>query len=315
MSSKQSPNQFSLKLSSSAGPVQRPAEYSMEWGAYGLSPAKQAFNEAGYNSSVFDFRPAPPVDARPEPSQDRSCLDVGVMFDVCPPKDLADPQRTAGDFADVVPLHGDWVALFLGDACGQGAAAALAVPQALYALRQLLNAATGISGSHPSDCHRDPAYTLKRLNRYLCSPALPAACASVSLSLALLNTKTGETRCACAGSEPPLILRANGQIETVSAGRMALGVEVGKEYRSVDFRLGKGDVLLLATDGITKARKANCGESGTSLRYEGLAELALKAFHGGGSPRRMARTVLSGAREFAGGTFHDHASVLVAAQQ
>ena len=121
-----------------------------------------------------------------------SCLDVGVMFDVCLPKDLADPQKIGGDFADVVPLRGDWVALFLGDASGQGAAAALAVPQALYSLRQLLNAARGTSDSHPPDCHRDPAHTLDRLNCHLCGPALPAACASVALSLAVLNTKTGE---------------------------------------------------------------------------------------------------------------------------
>ncbi len=314
----------SLELPSGAGPAYRPAEYGMEWGGYGLSAAKQACHEAGHNFSLFDLRPAPPVDVRPESSPDMSCstvscLDVGVMFDVCLPKDLADPQKTGGDFADVVPLHSDWVALFLGDASGQGTAAALAVPQALYSLRQLLNA-TGnsgnqSSGSRPSDFHQDPAHTLKRLNRHLCGPALPAACASVSLSLAVLNTKTGEARCACAGSEPPLILRAQGQIETVGAGRVALGIEAGREYHSVDFLLGKGDALLFATDGITKARKANSGQSWTSLRYEGLTELALEAFGIGGSPGRMARAVLNRARDFAGGSFHDHASVLVAARR
>ncbi len=320
-------------LSSSARLVYRPAEYGVEWGECGLYTAKQAFNRAGHNSSVhsssmrsssvhspsvLDFRSAPSVDARPEADLDLSCLDVGVMFDVCLPKDLSDPQNIGGDFADVVPLQGDWVALFLGDACGQGAAAALAVPQALHSLRQLLNAATGTSGNHSSGCHPppwDPAQMLNRLNCHLCGPALPAACESVSLSLAVLNTKTGETLCASAGSEPPLILRAQGQIETVSAGRTALGMEFGKTYRSVDFLLGKGDALLLATNGVTEAREANSGGSKTSLCYEGLTELALEAFSLGGSPGRMARTVLSGARAFAGGHFHDHASVLVAVRR
>ena len=310
----------SLELPSGAGPAYRPAEYGMEWGGYGLSAAKQACHEAGHNFSLFDLRPAPPVDVRPEPSPDMSCstvscLDVGVMFDVYLPKDLADPQKTGGDFADVVPLQGDWVALFLGDASGQGAAAALAVPQALYSLRQLLSETPGTFGNSSLKFSRDPAHTLKRLNRHLCGPTLPAACKSVSLSLAVLNTKTGEARCASAGSEPPLILRARGQIETVSTGRTALGIEAGREYHTVDFLLGKGDALLLATDGITQARKANEGGSHTSLRYEGLTELALEAFSLGGSPGRMARAVLSGAREFASGTFHDHASVLVAARR
>ena len=331
----------------SSGTVQgyRPAEYGLEWGAYGVSPAKQASNKAGQSSSIFDFRPAPSTGTRPGPDLDISCLDVGVMFDVCLPKDQAGPQNLGpqnlgpqnlgpqnsgpqnsgpqnsgphnggGDFADVVPLHGDWVALFLGDAIGQGAAAALAVPQALYCLRQTLSGTMRASGTPLSGCPQDPAHTLKRVNRHLCGPALPAACASVSLTLAVLNTNTGEARCACAGSEPPLILRSNGQIETISAGRTALGVEIGREYRSVDFRLGTGDALLLATDGITKARKADGGERRTSLRYEGLTELALEAFGLGGSPGWMAKTVLNGARAFAGGSFHDHASVLVASRR
>lgn len=317
--------QTSLELPSSTGPVSRPAEYGLEWGAYGFSTAKQA-SEAGHHSSVFDFRPAPCADARPSSARDvsclddLSCLDVGVMFDVCLPKDHSLPQKPGGDFADVVPLEGDWVALFLGDARGQGAAAALAVPQALYSLRQLLSETPGAfghsaSGNPSSHLSRDPAHTLKRLNRHLCGPALPAACASVSLSLAVLNTKTGETICACAGSEPPLILRSQGQVETVSAGRVALGIEAGRTYHSVDFLLGQGDVMLLATDGITSARKGNGDGSHTSLRYEGLTGLALKAFSLGGSPGRIARTVLSEARAFAGGRFHDHASVLVASRR
>ncbi|MGI4788931.1 MAG: PP2C family protein-serine/threonine phosphatase, partial [Janthinobacterium lividum] len=168
------------------------------------------------------------------------------------------------------------------------------------------------SSGHSPGFQRDPAYALKQLNRNLCSPALPAACASVSLSLVVLNTKTGEAMCACAGSEPPLILRARGQIETLRASRMALGIETGRTYQSVDFRLGKGDALLLATDGITKAQKTKSGGSTASLHYEGLTGLALEAFSPGSSPGQMARTVLSGARAFAGGTFRDHASVLIA---
>lgn len=334
MSSEQIPpeqvslEQFSLEqVSSGAGPVHRPAEYGLMWGAYGLSTAKQASNEAGHRPSVDDFRPAPSDGARSQPRRAASCLDVSVMFDVCLPRNLGPqnldpqnlgPQRTGGDFADVVPLQGDWVAVFLGDACGQGAAAALAVPQALYSLRQLLSATIGPSGNcppgyQPSAPCWDPAHTLKRLNRHLCSPAQPAACASVSVSLAVLNTKTGEARCACAGSEPPLILRSMGQIETIGAGRMALGIDIGRQYHSVDFLLREGDALLLATDGVTEARNANSDESKNALRYEGLTELALEAFNAGGSPGRMARAVLGGARKFAGGRFHDHASVLVAA--
>ena len=60
-----------------------------------------------------------------------------------------------GDFADIVRLEENRVALVLGDICGKGLAAALCVPQTLYALRVIL-----------AECPR-PAEALSRLNRYL----------------------------------------------------------------------------------------------------------------------------------------------------
>jgi sigma-B regulation protein RsbU (phosphoserine phosphatase) len=89
-----------------------------------------------------------------------------------------------------------------------------------------------------------------------------------------------------------------------------VGVDAAWTYREVDFLLGEGDALLLATDGITEARRAN--SDGDSLRCEGLA---LDASRAGGPPGRVARAVLGGAKAFVGGRFHDDASVLVAIQR
>jgi serine phosphatase RsbU (regulator of sigma subunit) len=69
-----------------------------------------------------------------------------------------------------------------------------------------------------------------------------------------------------------------------------VGVDAAWTYREVDFLLGEGDALLLATDGITEARRAN--SDGDSLRCEGLA---LDASRAGGPPGRVARAVLGGA--------------------
>lgn len=132
------------------------------------------------------------------------------MFDVCLPRDQVKHQRIGGDFADVVPLCEDSVTLFLGDACGQGTAAALAVPQTSHSLRRILSEYSDKSSGHSPGFQRDPAYVLQRLNRNLCGLALPASCASAALFLVVLNTKTGEAICTCAGAEPPLILRVRG---------------------------------------------------------------------------------------------------------
>jgi len=232
-------------------------------------------------------------------------LVIGAASEVCRLEALAGQEvfmgqeaLTSSDFADVVPLGRGRVALALGDVSGKGPAAALCVPQVLYALRLILGE------------HAQPARALSRLNRYLCGADLPAACQSVSLSLAVLDVGRGAAVCACAGSEPPLILRAGGSMEAVNAGIMGLGIDAEWSYREVDFLLGEGDALLLATDGITQARRAN--SDGDSLCCEGLAGLALEAFRAGVPPGRAARAVLGGAKALAGGRFHDDASVLVA---
>lgn len=310
-----------------------PSEYGLEWGAYGPDSARRAFDsaEAQRNPSTFGLRSSPYADEPREPGGQElpvSCLDVGVMFDVCLPNDRTDlgavdgdfigRDFVGGDFADVVPLHGNWVALFLGDVHGKGTAASLAVPQALYALRHILR-----DTRHPAKAsassRKDPAHALNQLNRHLCGPALPAACASLSLSLVVLNTQSGEALCASAGAEPPLILRTSGQAEAISPSRTPIGTNISRTYRSMEFTLAAGEALLLATDGVTKAQTAasrgSKEQANECLRYEGLTELALRAFSLGGSPGRMARAVLSRAREYAGGTFQDHASVLVATRR
>ena len=315
-----SPEQLSLPPKS----VRLPAEFRMEgkanslWGdglcqirstKRGSNPsnASQAHISQEGTSGAWDMIRAgndasDRFDARYQISHG---LDVSVVFDICQPEaDFGHRMRSGGDFADVIPLHGDWVALVLADVCGKGPAAALCVPQTIYAVRQILYGST-------NDC-RNPACVLNRLNRHLCSPAQPPVCASAALTLVFINTGTGEALSASAGSEPPLILRAGGQAEAVGAGRIALGVEAGRTYHAVDFQLERGDALLLATDGITLAQSTDSDEGENSLNYEGLTGLALNAFGMGSLTGRVARAVLNGARAFAGGTFHDHATVLVA---
>ena len=297
-------------------PAIRPAKSGPERGAYGLCTHRRLSRPPGVGSGHSRRR----AGAEQEPGADASLNDrcettrhlvIGAASEVCRLEALAGQEvfmgqevfvgqeaLTSSDFADVVPLGRGRVVLALGDVSGKGPAAALCVPQVLYALRLILGE------------HAQPARALSRLNRYLCGADLPAACQSVSLSLAVLDVGSGAAVCACAGSEPPLILRAGGSVEAVNAGIMGLGIDAEWSYREVDFLLGKGDALLLATDGITEARRAN--SDGDSLCCEGLAGLALEAFRAGVPPGRVARAVLGGAKAFAGGRFHDDASVLVA---
>jgi serine phosphatase RsbU (regulator of sigma subunit) len=231
-------------------------------------------------------------------------LALGAASEVCPLEVLAGQEALFGsDFADVIPLGEGRIALALGDVGVTGLPAALCVPQVLHTLRRILRK------------HVQPACVLDRLNLSLCRSGLPAGCLSVALSLLVVDVETGKTECACAGSEPPLILRADGGAEAVNSGRVSLGVDFGQTYRTVDFLLEKGDALLLATDGITKAGRTNCDGGSDFLSYEGLVGLAVDAFGAGRPPGQVAKMVLDGARAFAGGPLQNDACVLVAIRQ
>jgi serine phosphatase RsbU (regulator of sigma subunit) len=234
-------------------------------------------------------------------SRDIRQLVMGAAYEVRPLEDSAGHEVPFGsDFADVIPLGAGRVALVLGDVGAAGRTVALCVPQVLHALRLILRE------------HAEPACALDQLNRSLCRSGLPAGCPFVALSLIVVDVETGRTESACAGSEPPLILRAGGSVEAVNSGRVSLGVNSGQTYRMVDFILGIGDALLLATDGIAMAERMNCDRGSEFLGYEGLVGLARDAFGPGRPPGQIARTVLDGARAFVGAPLQHDACVLVA---
>ena len=147
------------------------------------------------------------------------CLAMGAASEVFQPEALAGQEvRVSNDFADVIPLGGGRVALVMGDTGSKEQGVAMCVPQALRSLRLIL-----------SECTH-PACALGQLNHYLCGLNLRPAGPGVALSLAVVDVAAGTAVCACAGSEPPLILRADGGMEAVNAGRIALGVAAGRTF-------------------------------------------------------------------------------------
>jgi serine phosphatase RsbU (regulator of sigma subunit) len=89
---------------------------------------------------------------------------------------------------------------------------------------------------------------------------------------------SGKMACLCAGGEPPLMLRAGGAIETVRVNGPALGCFPKQTYTAAMLRLETRDVVLLATDGLTEARRPVPNALAQSRGYsflglEGLAQL------------------------------------------
>ena len=211
----------------------------------------------------------------------------------------SDEALVGGDFYDVFAVGVGKVALVVADVIGKGLRAAAHTAQIKYALRAFLR-------EYPS-----PAVALDRLNSYLCeSHRLERPDDDmdllVVLSLVVLDTATGEAGFSVAGTEPPLILRANGACEQVSANGVPLGIQIKEKFSVTSIRMEPGDVLLMATDGVTEARRGR-----DFLGYDGMVSLAMDAL-----PLEKLATIgsaiVEGARAFAGGKFQDDVCLLLA---
>ena len=170
--------------------------------------------------------------------------------------------EVSGDIYDAF-LFGEGMAAFiLGDASGKGLEAASRTTQIKGVLRAYLRS--------PTDA--DAAATMTRLNVFLCeSKRLEASEDNgfVCLALVLVDTTTGQATFVTAGTEPPLLLRANGEAEEINLSGLPLGVMPDHAYTATTRTLETGDVLLLFTDGLTEARRGK-----DFLGYEGVTRLA-----------------------------------------
>ena len=199
-----------------------------------------------------------------------------------------------GDFYDVFEIRPGCWGLAIGDVCGTGPQAAAVTGLARHSLRLL--AREGLR----------PAPVLSRLNqaildegergRFLTlvyAEAEPQPDGSISLALI------------CAGHPPPLILRANGLVESAATSQPLLGVIEGDPGFHVDtVSLQPGDALLGYTDGASERRSGErmLGDEGLALL---LAEC--RSLTAAGITARIRR----GVEHFGDGPLGDDMALLV----
>ena len=216
-----------------------------------------------------------------------------------------------GDSCDAFALAGGRTALAVADASGKGLAAAERIAEIRYALRAFLRE------------HADPARALSCLNDFVCDAQRLGQrddCAFATLTLAIVWGASGEMSCYCAGGEPPLVLRAGGAVETIPVGGMALGLCPGQSYKAATVCLGRGDTVLVFTDGLTETRRLNPGGSalartGDFLGLDGLSHLAQQAWDPEASLRQISQAIFESVRQFGGGSFHDDVCLITLARE
>ncbi len=187
-------------------------------------------------------------------------------------------RHLPGDFFMVQEVADD-VVMALGDVAGKGLAAGMWIPHLV-----------GLLGNH-ANLDSDPRTVVAGVNRELCklAPVAPL----VSLFLARLDPISGWLKYCSAGHPPALLLRANGQLESLSQGGLLLGVLASAPYNQGVIQLRQGDVLLVYSDGIHEAR--NCADQ--EFGYDRLAAELRRAREG--TTESVLFSVLGAVQDFA----------------
>jgi phosphoserine phosphatase RsbU/P len=150
------------------------------------------------------------------------------------------PTRyVGGDFYDFVKLKSGGLIGVLADVSGKGISASLLSSMLLGGLQMQLRAGVKLEES------------VKRLNQFLCEKS--SASRFVTMFLFSLDSE-GLGKYINAGHNPVYVFRAGGgEIEEIGSNNMIVGAFPFATYEVANFKLEKGDVLLVYSDGLTEA--------------------------------------------------------------
>lgn len=164
------------------------------------------------------------------------------------------------------------------------------ITTAFFVLPQVSRDRVVLGGAHTARSPQ-PEAIVSGVNRDLCRIASVAPLAS--LFLARLDPVTGMLDYCSAGHPPALLLRADGQLESLSEGGPLLGVVPAATFDQGSVQLRAGEVLLICSDGILESFNEADQEFGRE-RLE--AELRSA---GSGSADAVLFSVLGAVQDFA----------------
>jgi len=148
-------------------------------------------------------------------------------------------RSVGGDFYDFLRLSNGHLGLVIADVADKG------IPAALFmALSRTLVRVSAFTG-------RGPAAALERANELILSDARSDL--FVTVFYAVIDPITGHMVYTSAGHNPPLLVRAAGEVEVLRCQGIALGVLEEIQLYEKETTLQSGDLLILYTDGITEA--------------------------------------------------------------
>ncbi|MFD9687191.1 PP2C family protein-serine/threonine phosphatase [Kitasatospora sp. NPDC059146] len=270
-----------------------------------FSPSEEVF------ARLFAARAGAAVSAAVMYSEQAAVTDL-LMRELLPPRlehvagtDYAagyrasvDRDRIGGDFYDVHPAtdpDGETLAV-LGDVCGKGLAAAVLTGK----IRNTLHALLPLADDHPR--------LLTLLNRALLTSQHTRFATMVLASVRRQEDRV-TVRLSAAGHPAPLVVRADGSVETARTSGSLVGALPETRIESDTVVLAPGEACVLYSDGVTEARGGPLGNVmfGEERLVRVLGECARMP------AEAIVERVLMLASQWVGSSRHDDMAVLVIA--
>jgi serine phosphatase RsbU (regulator of sigma subunit) len=151
--------------------------------------------------------------------------------------------EVGGDFYDVVPVSPGFWLLVVGDVTGHGVEAAAATGLVRHTIRS-----AAMMGMPPSQI-------LDHANNAMLNGAgaLPSGVyCTIALAALTASAEGSNVVVSCGGHPPPIVRRADGRVETLTAHGRLLGYFPTVDAEEVEIDLGPGDTLIAFTDGVVE---------------------------------------------------------------
>ena len=190
-------------------------------------------------------------------------------------------RQVGGDFYDFFFIRPEQIVLVIADVSGKGVPASLFMMRAKTAIKNYARSGLG------------PAKLLERVNHALCEGNDTDM--FVTIWLGILDLKTGLMRCANAGHEYPVLMRAGGDYELLKDRHgTVLAVFEDIPMKEYELQLNSGDRLFVYTDGVPEAISKEKEQYGTARMTERLNSLK------DSSQQKLLTGMLEDIRRFAG---------------
>ena len=153
---------------------------------------------------------------------------------------LALPSRhVGGDYYDLVSQSNGSILLAIADVTGKGVPAALLMANLQACLHTMV----------PMDLTMEEF--IAHMNRVICKNT--GFDKFITAFTGLYRPEERRLDYVNAGHNPPMLLRASGELELLETGGLLLGVFEGATYERGQVTLAPGDILAIFTDGVTEA--------------------------------------------------------------